>query len=32
MPTPLAIGTGDIRQNVDFEFLVDEIFQAGFDL
>ncbi|MEO7324726.1 MAG: carboxypeptidase-like regulatory domain-containing protein [Dokdonella sp.] len=32
MPTPLAIGTGEIRQNVDFEFLVDEIFQAGFDL
>lgn len=31
MPTPLAIGTGEIRQNIDFEFLIDKIFQSGFD-
>lgn len=31
MPTPLAIGADEIRQDIDFEFLIDVIFQAGFD-
>jgi hypothetical protein len=31
MPTPLAIGTDEIRQDIDFEFLIDVIFQGGFD-